>query len=58
MVLEYIILSELTQSQKNTYGMHSLILISPEVWNIQDTFHTLNEAQEERRPKCSHFDPA
>ena len=46
--LENIILSEVTQSQKNTHGMHSLISgYSPEAWNTQDTIHISNDAQEE-----------
>ena len=50
--LENIILSEVTQLQKNTHGMNSRISgISPEVWNTQDTIHRPHEAQEERRPK-------
>jgi hypothetical protein len=40
MELEIIILSEVTQSQKNTLGMSSLIVgISPEARNTQDTIH-------------------
>ena len=44
--LENVILSELAQSQKNTHGMHSLILvnISPEAQNTQETIHTSNDA--------------
>ena len=49
--LDYIILSEVTQSQKNTHGMHSLISgIIPEAQNTQDTIHNPNETQEEGRP--------
>ena len=53
MELEDIILSEVTQSQKNTHGMHLLIsgLISPKVRNTQNTIHRPHEAQEEGRPK-------
>ena len=39
MELENIILSEVTQSQKNTYGVHSMIsVISSKALNTQDTF--------------------
>ena len=49
MELENIILSEVTQSQKNTRGMHSLrVDISPESWKTQDKIHRPNEAKEER----------
>jgi hypothetical protein len=57
--LESIILSEVTQSQKNTHGMHSPIVdISPEAQNTQDTIHRPNEAQEDGRPKCGYFNPS
>jgi hypothetical protein len=56
MELENIILSEVTQSQKNTHGMHSLI--SPEAQNTQDTIHRPHEAQEEGRPRCGYFGPS
>jgi hypothetical protein len=54
MELENTILSEITQSQKNTHGMHSLIsgYISPEVRNNQGIIHKPHETQEEGRPKC------
>jgi hypothetical protein len=56
MELENIILSEVTQSQKNTHGMNSLISgYYPEAQNIQDTIYRLHEAQEEGRPKCRYF---
>jgi hypothetical protein len=59
MDLEDIILSEVTQSQKNTHGMHSLILdISPEAQNTQDTIQKAHETQEEGRPKYGYFDPS
>ena len=57
--LENIILSEVTQSQKDTHGMHSLISgYSPETWKTQDTIHISNDVQEEGRRdpwswKCS-----
>jgi hypothetical protein len=54
MELENIILSEATQSQKNTHDMHSLISgyypRIPEAWNFQDTIHKPHETEEERRP--------
>ena len=50
MELENIILSEVTQSQKNIHGMHSLISrYSLEAWNTQDTIHISNDVQEEGR---------
>ena len=40
MDLENITLSEVTQSQKNTHGMHSLRMdISPDAQNTQDIIH-------------------
>ena len=45
--LEYIILSEVTQSQKSTHDVQSLCR-SPEPQNIQDTFHKPHESQEGR----------
>ena len=55
MELENIIQGEVTQSQKNTHGMRSLIRlvdISPQCWNTQDTIHKPHEAQKEGRSKC------
>ena len=59
MKLENIILSELTQSQKNTHGMHSLIsgyqprsLEYPR-YNSQTTW-----SSEEGRPQCEYFSPS
>jgi hypothetical protein len=50
------ILSEVTQSQKNKHGMHSLISgFSPEFQNIQDIIHKPLETHEEGRPKCGYF---
>jgi hypothetical protein len=51
------ILSEVTQSQKNTHGMYSLIVdISQKnnnkALNTHHTTHSPYEAQEEGRPKC------
>ena len=46
MELENIILSEVTQSQKNTYRMH------PKAQNNEDTIHRPLEAQLEGRQKC------
>ena len=57
--LENIILSDVTQSQKNTHGMHSLIVdISPKAQNIQDTIHRPHEAKEEGRQKFGYFNPS
>ena len=55
--LENIILCEITQSQKNTYGMQSLISDKwiPKAQNNQDTIHRPHEAQEEGRTKCGYF---
>jgi hypothetical protein len=59
MDLEDIILSEATQSQKNTNDMHSLIsgyqhrnLEYPR-YNLQN-----HETQEEGRPKCGYIAPS
>jgi hypothetical protein len=49
------ILSEVTQSQKNTHGMHD---ISPEIRNTQDIIHKPHETKEEGRPKCGYFHPS
>ena len=44
--LENIILSEVTQSQKNTHGIHSLISdSSPKALNTQDTIHRPHEGR-------------
>jgi hypothetical protein len=59
MELENIILSEVTQSQKNTHGMYSLITdISPDARNTQHTSHKPHETQKEGRPKCVYFNPS
>jgi hypothetical protein len=59
MDLEDIIRSDITQSQKNTHVMHSLIRgYYPRSWKTQDTIHKTHETQEEGRPKCGHFDPS
>jgi len=59
MEVKYISLSEVTQSQKNTYGMHSLIgRFSPKAQNTQDTIHRSYEAQKKGRPKCGCFSPS
>ena len=56
--LEDIILSQVTQSQKNTHDMHSLISgYRPKAQNTQDTIHRPYEAQEEGRAKCGCFSP-
>ena len=57
--IENIILSEVTQSQKNTHAMHSLICVYyPIARNTQDITHRPHEAQEEGRPKCEYLDPS
>jgi hypothetical protein len=59
MDLEDIILSEVTQSQKNTHDMHSLkVDIIPEAQNTQETICKTHETQEEGKPKCGYFDPS
>jgi hypothetical protein len=56
MDLENIILSEVTQSQKNTDDMHSLITgFSPEAQNTQDTICKTHETQEAGRRNCGYF---
>jgi hypothetical protein len=57
MELENIILSDVTQSQKNTYGMHSLIT---GYWprNLEYPRYNSHEAQEEGRPQCGYFGPS
>jgi hypothetical protein len=54
--LEDIILSDATQSQKNTHDIHSLI--SPKSQNSQDTICKTHETQEEGRQMCRYFDPS
>ena len=56
--LEDIILSEVTQSQKNTHDKytHWYMDISPEAQNTQDTICKTHETQE-GRPKCGYFLP-
>jgi hypothetical protein len=56
MGLENIILSEVTQSQKNTHYMHSLMI--SEAQNTQDKIHTPHEAQGEGRQTCGYFHPS
>jgi hypothetical protein len=58
MELENIILNEVTKSQKNTRGMHSLISGQPRIRNTQDTNHKSHETQVEGIPKCGYFDPS
>ena len=56
MELENIILSEVTQPQKNTHGMYLLISgYCPKAWNTQVTTDRPHEAQDEGRPKCGYF---
>ena len=53
MELENIILSEVTQSQKSTHDMPSLIKVSsPGARNTQNPIHKQHETQEEGRPMC------
>ena len=54
MELENIILSVVTQSQKNIHGMHSLD-ISPKAWNTQNIIHRAYEVPREGRPKYGCF---
>ena len=57
--LENIVLSEVTQCQKNTHGMHSLISgYYPKAKNNQDTIHRPQEAQEKQRQKYGCFGPS
>jgi hypothetical protein len=56
MELENIILSEVTQSQKNTHCMQFLIS-GPEARNTQGTIHKPHETQE-GRTKCGCFAPS
>jgi hypothetical protein len=59
MDLEDIILSEVTQSQRNTHDMHSPIVdISTKAQNFQDIIWKIHETQEEGRPKCVSLDPS
>ena len=54
--LENIILSKVTKSQNNTYGMLSYISLKAE--NAYHTIHRLYELQEEGRSKCEYFSPS
>ena len=59
--LSGIILSEVTQSQKNSNDMYSLIsgyLPRNRISKIQDTICKTHEAQEERRSRCGYFAPS
>ena len=60
MELENIILSDVTQSQKNTHGMHSLISgYQPQkALNTQETIHRTYEAQKEGRPEYGCLSPS
>jgi hypothetical protein len=52
--LENIILSEVTQSQRNTHGMHSLISdTTTKAANNQDKI-----PRPHGRPKCGYFSPS
>jgi hypothetical protein len=54
MELENIILSEVTQSQRNKHNVY-LLIVSPKVQNTQDSVHRTFEAYEEGTPKCRCF---
>jgi hypothetical protein len=59
MELENIILSEVTQSQRNTHGMHALICgFLVQKFGIPDTIHSPHTVEEEGRPKCGYFSPS
>ena len=50
MEVENIIMSEVTQSQKNTHSMHSLIGgYNHKAWYTQDTTYIACESQEDQR---------
>jgi hypothetical protein len=53
MDLENFILSEVTQSEKNTHDMYSLI--RQIAWNAYDITHGPHESQEEGRPKSGCY---
>jgi hypothetical protein len=56
--LENIILSEVTQSQNYTHGMHLMLSgYQPRSLNTEDTIHRPHEAQEEGR-RCGCFGPS
>jgi hypothetical protein len=59
--LEGIILSEVSQSEKNSHGMYSLIVELAQklrIPKIQDTICKTPETEEEQKPKCGHFAPS
>ena len=59
MKLENIILSELTQSQKNTRDMYSLMSVyQTGSLTTQDTICKTHETQEGGRPSCVYFVPS
>ena len=55
--LENIILSEVTQTEKDTHGMYSLIseYLPPKGQNIQDTVHRTQKGQQAEWPKWACF---
>jgi hypothetical protein len=57
MYLEDIILNEVTQSQKNSLDMYSLISEYEPRKTTQDTICKTQENQEEGRPACGYFTP-
>ena len=56
---EVIILSEVTQSQKNTqwYVLTDKRILAPKAWNTQETIHRNYEAQREGRSEGGHRSP-
>jgi hypothetical protein len=59
MDLEDIILGEVTQSQKITHNMHSLISgYYPRSLEYPRYNYKPHETQEEGRPKCEYFNPS
>jgi hypothetical protein len=59
MELENIILSEVTQSQKNKHCMYSLISgYYEKAQNTHDATYRPSEVQEEGRPKCGCLTPS
>ena len=60
--LEGIILSEVTQSQKNSHDMvltdKWILAQKLRIHKIQDKICKTHETQEEQGPKCGHFAPS
>jgi hypothetical protein len=55
-MIRIIILSEVTQSQKNTHAR--IVNISPKAWITQDKIHKQHETQEEGRRTYGCFSPS